>query len=254
MTPIGHFTCASAVAGTADVISWRETAACYGYYALFLIVFAVSAHFFAPGPWAMHLHDWAGNLALLFFLLLWSRRAPRMQAFVCLLIGGQVLSAYTHMFDVIVLKLTGQIPTGMWRPHNILHTPLAALVVSLVATPLVGLVTRGLSRGRIFCFLLLGYLLHIFADTVTYGYPIYLFWPLHPYHVALIDVFQRPEVASPWLGNPLYIFSLPSQENTDGFIVYKAEVAVNLLLGALVAIKAIVRRIMGGMLVHGRAA
>jgi hypothetical protein len=245
MTPIGHFMCASAVAGTLDVTKKDETTWCFLYYALFLVTFYVSALFFQPGVWAMHLHDWFGNIALIFFMIYWGRGDARKQCFVCLLIGGQILSAYTHMFDVLALKLTGSIPVGMWRPHNIFHTPFAAFLIPLITMPIVRLLTKGLSFKRIYFFLTLGYFLHIFADTVTYNYQIYPLWPLGSFHFAVIDAFQRPEVVSQWLGNPLYIFSEASKENIDGFIVYKAELMVNFLLAALFFAKTISDRLIG---------
>lgn len=244
MTPIGHFMCEAALAGNVDLTDERETTLCFAYYLLFLVVFSVLSLFLAPGTWAMHLHDWFGNAALIFFLLFWGRKDERRKFFVCILIGGQILAAYTHMFDAIALKLTGSIPEGMWRPHNVLHTPLAAIVVPLLATPPVKWLLRSASYSRVFFFLCLGYLLHIFADTITYAYPIYLFWPLIPAKFAIVDFFRSPDAVGAFLGNPLYIFQPPSAANTDGFIVYKAELAVNAMLAALYAIKCAARRAM----------
>jgi hypothetical protein len=237
--------CASAVAGNVDLTTERETAYCFGYYALFLITFWITSSLIEPGTWAMYLHDWFGNAALIFFILLWGRGDERRQAFVCLLIGGQVLSAYTHMFDVIALRLTGAIPEGMWRPHNILHTPVAALVVPLIALPIVRLLMGRIRWLTAYFFLSLGYFLHIFADTITYGYSIYLLWPLGSFKASLVGLFQRPDAVSSFLGNPLYIFQEATKENIDGFIVYRAEVAVNMLLAALFAVKLVARRLLG---------
>jgi len=234
--------CGAAVAGNVDLTTERETAYCFGYYALFLITFWITSSLIEPGTWAMYMHDWFGNAALIFFLIYWGGKDARRQSFVCLLIGGQVLSAYTHMFDVIALGLTGSIPEGMWRPHNILHTPLAAFVVPLVALPLVRLVFRRVGWLSAYLFLSLGYFLHIFADTITYGYSIYLLWPLVSFKASLVELFQRPDATISLLGNPLYIFQEATKENIDGFIVYKAEVAVNALLAALFAVKVVARR------------
>lgn len=246
MTPIGHFMCQAAVAGNVDLTTERETSLCFAYYLLFLVTFWITAHFFAPGTWAMYLHDQFGNAALLFFILYWGRKDVRRQSFVCLLIGGQILSAYTHMFDVITLKAIGYIPEGMWRPHNILHTLLAALVVPLIAAPIVSWLMKRISIWRAYFFLSLGYFLHIFCDTITYSYPIYLFWPLSSFNVALVGFFQRPDCISRYLGHPLYIFQEATKENIDGFIVYSSEVLINLLLMALFTIKLAVRRVVLG--------
>jgi hypothetical protein len=237
--------CASAVAGSVDLLDEKETNLCFAYYGIFLIVFAMLTQFYAPGKWAMYVHDQAGNAALLFFLLYWGLKDGRRQLFVCLLIGGQVLSAYTHMFDVIFLHIAGYVPEGMWRPHNIMHTPLAGFLIPLAVLPLARLVFR--RAGILGCYFMmtLGYFLHIFADTVTYDYQVYVFWPFSGWSFTLISVFQRPDIiSSAFLGNPLYIFEKSTAENVDGFIVYRAEVAVNIFLAALFYVKAIVKRVL----------
>ncbi len=245
MTPIGHFMCQAAVAGNIDLTTEKETYLCFAYYTFFLIIFWILSHLFAPGTWAMYLHDQFGNVALIFFLLYWGRKDERRQSFVCVMIGGQILAAYTHMFDVIVLKILGEIPTGMWRPHNVLHTPIAALVTPLIALPLVRFLMKGPSIKRAYFFLALGYFLHIFADTITYDYGIYLLWPMSSFNISLAGLFQRPDCISRFLGSPLYIFQQPTEKNIDGFIVYNAEVAVNLLLIALFMVKGASRRFFG---------
>ncbi len=251
MTPIGHFMCASAVAGNIDVTTEKETLAAFSYYVFFLLVFGALTAFLSPGVWAMHLHDQFGNAAFLFFLIFWSRKETRKRYFVCLLIGGQILAAYTHIFDVIVLNLAGSVPAGMWRPHNILHTPLAALLIPLIATPLVRLLVGSIGFWRIFFYLALGYFLHIFADTITYNFQIYPLWPMSGFHFSLVEMIQQPDAVSQWLGNPLYVFSKASRENIDGFIVYKAEVMINLLLMVLFAAKSISRRAIAGTRSNG---
>ncbi|MBT3182214.1 MAG: hypothetical protein HN337_06895 [Deltaproteobacteria bacterium] len=244
MTPIGHFMCASAVAGNIDLTTEKETNLCFAYYGLFLLTFWILSLIFAPGKWAMYVHDQFGNAALVFFLIYWGGKDARRQAFVCLLIGGQVLSAYTHIFDVTVLKLTGEIPLGMWRPHNILHTPMAAFLVPLIFLTPIKMLLRRVSWRAAYFMLCLGYFLHIFADTVTYSYQIYPLWPFNSFHFAVIDYFQRSDaIIGTFLGNPLYIFEKSTKENIDGFIVYKAEVLINVLLAVLFYIKSSWRRI-----------
>ncbi len=236
--------CEAALAGNVDLTDERETTLCFAYYFFFLIVFFALSRFLAPGTWAMHLHDWFGNAALIYFIAAWGKRDARRQLFVCLLIGGQVLSAYTHVLDVLALKFAGYIPEGMWRPHNIMHTPLAALIVPLAALPIMKIFLRKAGWASAYFFLALGYFLHVFADTITYGYPIYPLWPFFGLNASLVQFFQAPDAVSNWLGNPLYVFQPPSAANTDGFIVYKAELAINAMLAALYAIKCAARRAM----------
>lgn len=244
MTPIGHFISSSAVAGNADLLGKKETLYSFLYYLLFLIVFYVLTFFFQPGPWAMHLHDWAGNAALIFFIIFWTRKGEREQYFVCILIGSMILSSYTHAADVLYLTATGAIPEGMWRPHNILHTPLAALVIPALFTPLVALIMKNKGWLKIFFYLCAGYFLHIICDTITYDYRIYPFWPAGDYSFSLVSFFQQPDAVSRWLGSPLYVFSAPDVKNIDGFIVYRAEILINALLMALFALKSISNRVL----------
>ena len=245
MTPVGHFMCASAVAGNVGLTSEKETWCCFAYYVLFLVVFLILSLILVPGKWGMYIHDWFGNVALIFFLFFWGRAADeRKRCFVSLLIGTQILSGFTHIFDVLAFKSLGYVPTGMWRPHNILHTPLAAIVIPLMALPLVSYLMKGLSYKKAYFYLSLGYFLHIFADTITYNYQIYPLWPLSSFHVALVDFFQRPDVvSSQFLGAPLYIFEGSTKMNVDGFIVYKSEVLINFLLIALFSIRVFSRRL-----------
>lgn len=251
MTPIGHFMCASAVAGNVDLIDEKETNLCFAYYGFFLVIFTLLANIFPAGKWAMYVHDQFGNAALIFLFLYWGFKDRRRQLFVCLLLGGQVLSAYTHVFDVIVLNIAGYVPQGMWRPHNIMHTPLAALIIPLIALPFIRFIFKRVDAWACYFMLALGYFLHIFADTVTYAYQVYPIWPLSSYHFSLAGFFQRPDVTSAFLGSPLYIFEKSTQENIDGFIVYRAEVAVNLLLAAYFYIKVLARRAIGPKVANG---
>jgi hypothetical protein len=245
MTPIGHFACAAAVAGNIDLLAERETIWGLSYYVLFLVVFAALAFFLTPGAWGMQLHDQFGNAALFFCLILWWRGSERQRLFLCVLLGGQVLAAYTHVFDRLALALTGGVPEGMWRPHVILHTPLAALVISLIAAPIVKWLLRLPGVWKTFLYLLIGYGLHIFADTITYRFPIYVLWPFSDFHGSLAALFSPPDAVSRWLGNPLSLFSPPSAENSDGFIVYWAEPLVIGLLAVLFFLRSVSRRLLG---------
>jgi hypothetical protein len=243
MTPIGHFACTAAVAGNIDLLSERETVGCLAFYVLFLAVFAALAQFLAPGTWAMQLHDQFGNAALVALLILWWRGEERQRLFLCLLIGAQVLSAYTHVFDRVVLAWWGAVPEGMWRPHTILHPPLAAFAISLAAAPLLNWLLGLRGVWRTFFFLVVGYLLHIFADTITYHFQVYPFWPVSSLHGSLAASFMAPDSVSRWLGNPLYVFSAPSAANIDGFVVYRAEPVIIGLLAALFLAKMISKRL-----------
>ncbi len=245
MTPIGHFMCAAAVAGCSDVTSKRETSYSFLYYAIFLALFGIFAAVLSPGKWAMYFHDWAGNIALLYFFFAWRKDGGKKGAFVLLLIGGQVLSAYTHAFDSIFLWRDGFVPEGFYRPHNILHTPLAIVVVPLIALIPVRLIVKNVSLRLAYFSMVLGYLMHVVADSVTYDYPLYLLWPVNDFSASLVSLFRGPDSVSAWLGNPLYLFETGSAANTDGYIVYKAELFVNAALAFLFGVKCAYARLLG---------
>jgi hypothetical protein len=243
MTPIGHFMCASAIAGDIDLLREKETNVCFAYYAAFLAAFWFLTRFLSPGVWAMYLHDWFGNAALIYFLVFWSRKDRRRAFFVALLIGGQVLAAYSHAFDFLALKIAGYIPEGMWRPHNIIHTPLMAFLLPLLVLPIMRVLLGPIGLKKIYFFTVLGYVLHIICDTITYDYKIYPVFPFSGFNFSIVEFFQKPDVQSAWLGNPLYVFEKGNAANVDGFIVYKSELAINLLLMLIFYAKSIYRRL-----------
>ncbi len=112
MTPIGHFMCASAVAGNAGLLEEKETNLCFAYYGFFFLRSRFSPKFCIQADGLCIFMTSSATPLLFFFLFFWGGKDRRRQLFVCLLIGGQILSAYTHMFDVIYLKFAGYIRKG----------------------------------------------------------------------------------------------------------------------------------------------
>lgn len=246
MTPIGHFASCAVATGLLRLTTTRETLLLLGYYVLFLVAFAVTTSFVAPGHWAMHFYDWFSNVAGLVLLVLWLRAEPRRQLALAIFIGALLLAAFTHVFDRLFLLFAPALPQGRWRPHLFMHTPVFAVAYCALWTPLVALAMRTRVSWGLWLALVFGYVLHIFGDAITYDFPIYWLWPVHDVHSSLAVFFQPPGVRTAWLGNPAYVVAPPSVLNPEGWVVYKAEFLVNALLvaayGFTLAFRAVQRR------------
>ncbi len=230
MTPIGHLTSSSVVAGSAGFLKPREMVWATAYYGLFLIVFSILRATIAPGDWGMTVYNTFSDVPFYALLILWARKERRKQLTLGIFIGGLVLAAYSHLFDKAFLLMFPDLPEGMWRPHNIFHTPLFGIALSALVTPLLARIMKMKDRLPLFAALVLGYMLHITVDTITYQYPIYWFWPFSDYHATFITAFQQPDAVSSWLGNPFFIADMPLQSNPQGYILYWSELLLNVIL------------------------
>ena len=129
MTPIGHFTSSAVVAGSAGLLKPREVFLSLAYYVFFLIVFAILTANIAPGMWGMQVYDTFSDVPFYLLVLIWMRARPRRQLALALGIGNLILPAYSHLFDKMFLFFMDRLPEGMYRPHNILHSPMAGLIL-----------------------------------------------------------------------------------------------------------------------------
>jgi membrane-bound metal-dependent hydrolase YbcI (DUF457 family) len=247
MTPIGHFTSCAVASGAAGVLKPREVFIVLGYYILFLVVFQLLSGMYGPGMWGMTVYNTASDIPFYLFCLLWLRAEPRKQLTLAIFIGALILPAYSHAFDKLTLLFADALPEGMWRPHNVLHSPFAGLLLSTLATPLLCWLMKRPpgTRLAIFVGLIIGYVLHIVADTITYDYPIYWLWPFSDYHSTMITAFQAPDAVSHWLGNPYFVASPPVENNPQGYVMYQSEILLNLVTGALYALFVLFRRVAG---------
>jgi hypothetical protein len=251
VTPIGHFTSSAVTAGTAGFLKPKEVFIVGAYYVLFLIVFHFLAVTYGPGMWGMDVYNTASDIPFYGLLIFWFRRGTRGRKLaLCVGIGALVLSAYSHLFDKITLHFLPDLPEGMWRPHNVFHTPFAAIALSALAAPLLAWGMKLPDRRTIFGALALGYLLHIFVDTTTYNYPIYWLWPFSDLNTDFIHYFQAPDVSSKWLGDPFFVASPPVHNNPQGYIMYVSEPLINLAMlffyGVVVAVRRVDARAVDG--------
>jgi len=230
VTPIGHFTSSAVVGGSAGFLKPREMLWATLYYVFFLVVFSILRATIAPGDWGMTVYNTFSDVPFYALLIFWLRKERRKQLALAIGIGGLVLSCYSHLFDKAFLLFMPDLPDGMWRPHNMIHTPMFAIALSALVTPLLARLMKMKSWLPLFAALVLGYMLHITMDTITYDYPIYWLWPFSDYHSTFITAFQQPDAVSSWLGNPFFVADMPLKSNPQGYIMYWSEPLLNAVL------------------------
>jgi hypothetical protein len=244
MTPIGHLTSSAVLAGSAGLLKPREIKWATLWYVVFLVVFSILRATIPWGEWGLHTYDTFSDAPFYLLLILWLRPwgplakvqrgflepERRKQLTLGILIGGLVLAAYSHLFDKLFLLFVSDLPEGMWRPHNMIHSPFFGIALSALATPLIGRLMKLPDRLPIFGAMVIGYMLHISMDTITYDYPIYWLWPFSDYHMTFYSAFQAPDVSSHWLGAPYFVAARPLHSNPQGYILYWSELLINVLL------------------------
>lgn len=120
------------------------------------------------------------------------------------IIFGDIASALSHGADAFLLFANLTTEAGLvehqrdvWRPHNLWHTPVFAIIASVAAmfcifaffdwyanrtkdqmwkfrTPLPMLMLA----------FFIAYYLHILGDTMTYEFPVYWFWPFSDFNIS----------------------------------------------------------------------
>jgi hypothetical protein len=232
VTPIGHLTSSTVLAGSAGLLKPREVRWATLWYGVFLLVFAILRAYTEPAMWGMTVYNSFSDVPFYLLLIVWFRAERRKQLTLGVFIGALILAAYSHLFDKAFLLFMPQLPEGMWRPHNMIHSPFFALALSAIFTPILGRLMKLPDRLALFAAMLIGYLMHITMDTITYHYPIYWLWPFSDYHSTFVTAFNPPDATSAahWLGNPYYVASPPVHNNPDGYVLYWSEVLINCIL------------------------
>ncbi|HEY1555720.1 MAG TPA: metal-dependent hydrolase [Kofleriaceae bacterium] len=200
------------------------------WYGVFLLVFGILRATIPWGEWGLHTYDTFSDAPFYILLIVWFRSERRKQLTLGVFIGGLILAAYSHLFDKAFLLFVDDLPTGMWRPHNMIHSPFFGLALSALAVWPLAKLMKLPDRLPLFAAMAIGYLLHICMDTITYDYPIYWAWPVSDYHMTFYTAFHAPDVQSQWLGNPYFIADMPLKSNPQGYILYWSEILLNILL------------------------
>lgn len=233
MTPIGHLTSSAVVAGSAGLLKPREMKWATAWYAFWFLAFSIAIRIWGPGMWGMHFYDTFSDVPFYLLLIIWFRsKERRRQLTLGILIGGLVLAAYSHLFDKAYLLFMDKLPEGMFRPHNMIHSPFFGIALSAIFAPLLAKLMKMKRVLPMFTVLVLGYMLHITMDTITYHYPIYWLWPFSDFHYTFITAFTAPDAhsAANWLGDPFFVASPPVRNNPDGYVIYWSEPLINMLL------------------------
>jgi len=252
MTVIGHLTSIGVTAGTAGLISARAAVRLIAYYVVVMAAFIIWTRVADPRSLGALYIDWTGNLGgLLFVYLYGASRWRGERLFIAALIGSQLLAGFSHPFDFVLLRLTGHIPDGMWRPQHFWHTPLFALSYCALVSPLVARLLK-LDLRTAFIGLALGYGVHIACDTITYDFPIYWAWPFTDRSAFSFETAFRPVCDGTYttFGSVLYWFGDAANTPTGlatynpkwSWVIYWAEPLVNVLLAALFCLVAAARR------------
>lgn len=160
-------------------------------------------------------------LIILYILYLaWVKKKPFFKLFmVCTATAG--IAGASHEADRF-FGLIGQIPSmsSPFRPQNVWHSPLFALALSIFAVLIIprilNLVSGFIARTRriewakfrpktipLLAATYLGYLIHIFADSITYDFDVWWLFPFSNVHFSLYDLANTGKLlasdpANPW--------------------------------------------------------
>jgi len=194
---------------TAKMLACYAATASVGYVAL-----GLSMDF-------IHLTDIVAYVIILYVLYLaWVKHENLLKLFM-LCLATVAIAGASHGADR-VFGILWQVPAAdsPLRPHNIWHSPLFALALSVIAALampralnlLSNLVykIRAMELARfppktppLIAATYLGYLVHIFADSITYDFDVWWLFPFSDVHFSLYDLANTGrllalDTANPW--------------------------------------------------------
>lgn len=217
MDALNHLLFAVLLVTPAGLSPYRLTAkmlACYavtvsvGYVALGLSMNLVS------------LTDIIAYLLIVYIVYLaWVKKEPLLKLSM-LCIATVAIAGASHGADR-VLGLFMQVPPAgsPFRPHNLWHSPLFALALSAVSGWAIPRALNLLSRLAhirgmeltklsprtipVLAATYLGYLIHVFADSITYDFDVWWLFPFSDTHFSLYDLANAGKLlaldaANPW--------------------------------------------------------
>lgn len=228
MDSLNHLLFAILLVTPAGLSSYRLTGklvVCYGVtVGVGYSIFGLSMNF-------IHFTDVVAILLILYILYLaWVRKKPFFKLFM-LSMAAVVIAGASHGADQL-LGLFAEVPSQYCplRPHNLWHTPAFAFVISVIAALLIprllNLIRKGVSKFRdvqwskfnpkfvpLLASTYLGYLLHIFADTIIYDFDIWWAFPFSDTHFSLyqladVSKLLAKDPMNPW--NWEYYYLVPA--------------------------------------------
>lgn len=179
----------------------------------------------------IYLTDVVAYLIIFYILYLaWVRKRPFFKLFV-LCLATVFIAGQSHGADRL-FALIGQIPpmTSPIRPHNLWHTPAFGLILSAISAFLIPRFLN-LAKGVIAKFreidwanfdpsfvpllavTYLGYLIHVFADSITYDFDVWWMFPFSNIHFSLYDLADAGKLLATDPGNPwgwVYYYLTPA--------------------------------------------
>lgn len=218
MDSLNHLLFAVLLVTPAGLSSYRLTGKivlCYGAtVGIGYSIFGLSMNF-------IHFTDLVAGLLILYILYLaWIKKKPFFKLFM-LVTATVIIAGQSHGADQL-LGLFAEVPSKSCslRPHNLWHTPIFAFLLSVIATLLIprllNFVRKGASKFRdvqwskfdlkfvpLLASTYLGYLLHVFADTITYDFDVWWAFPLSDINFSLYQLADAGELlagdpTNPW--------------------------------------------------------
>lgn len=175
--------------------------------------------------------DLVAYLIILYMLYLaWTGRRPYLKLFMfsaaTVIVAGQ-----SHGADHL-LGFFAEVPsmTSPLRPHNFWHSPLVALLLSALTALLLPRLLNAL-RGiperlasveleefkpdfmPILSITYLGYLFHVFADSITYDFDVWWLFPFSDLHFSIYELGDTGKLLATDPGNPwgwVYYYLTPA--------------------------------------------
>lgn len=165
--------------------------------------------------------DLVAYLIILYILYLaWVKKKPFFKLFM-LCTATVAIAGSSHGADRL-FGLMGELPpmSSPFRPHNFWHSPIFALALSIIAVLIIprilNLLSGFIARMRriewarfrpetipLLAATYLGYLIHIFADSITYDFDVWWLFPFSNVHFSLYDLANTGKLlaldpANPW--------------------------------------------------------
>lgn len=182
---------------------------------LAFVVFGTSSNF-------IYICEVVAHSTILYILyLMLVKKKPLLRFFMASL-SAVVIAGFSHNADMILIWMDKCPPwDSPFRPHNFWHSPLFALFLSAIVViavpPLLNFISKGVGRVRkirptvlkpkflpALSATYLGYLTHIFADTLIHDFDIWWLFPFSNIHFSLYDLanqgfrYSDPSPANPW--------------------------------------------------------
>lgn len=228
MDSLNHLLFAILLATPIGLSSYRFTAKILGLYG---VTVAVGYSLFGLSMTFVYFTDIIAYFIIFYILYLaWVKKKPFLKLFM-LTATTVIIAGQSHGADQL-LGLFVEIPSksSVFRPHNLWHVPIFALLISglsvLVIPKFLNYARRGIRKIRkvdwakftpdyisLLAVTFLGYLIHIFADSITYDFDVWWAFPFSRIHFSLYDLAESGKLLGESSYNPwgwIYYYLTPA--------------------------------------------